>query len=329
TFVFSVDLLAGPTGYFEVEGYNGIQPDLTIVRGKTYTFDQLDESNWFHPLGFAYYPDGAHEGVDELEEGVGNGDEPLYIINGEESILDVYEPQFFYPEDAWMENEYTVNLTVTDPEVTEIFYFCHIHNQMSGRIFVVDAEGDVPGAAEIELYEPFVSDAFDEECGTFDATDYQPKEGTFESDLCPDQKFLCGDTSSSFDRCMHAIDCKMNYEMRIEQADSSSNTVAFMHQMIPHHENAVNMAKILLKNPGDEELDEEVGGMLRDIINSQNAQITFMRSYLKDAGQEEVNLCEAEEQSDEGVPDYAIAIMVCLGVLAFVSILSSFFFRSK
>ena len=36
-------------------------------------FDQLDSSNWYHPLGFAYYPDGAHDGVDELEEGVGNG----------------------------------------------------------------------------------------------------------------------------------------------------------------------------------------------------------------------------------------------------------------
>ena len=32
-----------------------------------------------------------------------------------------------------------------------------------------------------------------------------------------------------------------------------------MHQMIPHHENAVNMARILLNNPGDGvELDEEV-----------------------------------------------------------------------
>ena len=31
-----------------------------------------------------------------------------------------------------------------------------------------------------------------------------------------------------------------------------------MHQMIPHHENAVNMARVLLKNPGEEALDEEV-----------------------------------------------------------------------
>ena len=43
-------------------------------RGQTYVFDQQDDSNWFHPLGFAYFPDGAHEGVDELEEGVGNGE---------------------------------------------------------------------------------------------------------------------------------------------------------------------------------------------------------------------------------------------------------------
>lgn len=57
----------------------------------------------------------------------------MYKINGELSDLDTYEPQFFFPEEAWMESEYTVELTVTDANVTEIFYFCHIHNAMSGR----------------------------------------------------------------------------------------------------------------------------------------------------------------------------------------------------
>lgn len=57
----------------------------------------------------------------------------MYKINGELSDLDTYEPQFFFPEETWMETEYTVELTVTDPTVTEIFYFCHIHNLMSGR----------------------------------------------------------------------------------------------------------------------------------------------------------------------------------------------------
>ena len=60
-------------------------------------------------------------------------DAPIYIIDGELSELDVYEPEFFYPEEAWLTKNYTVNLTVTDATVTEIFYFCHIHNAMSGR----------------------------------------------------------------------------------------------------------------------------------------------------------------------------------------------------
>lgn len=55
------------------------------------------------------------------------------MINGEESDLDTYEPQFFFPEETWLETVYTVELTVTDPDVSEIFYFCHIHNGMSGR----------------------------------------------------------------------------------------------------------------------------------------------------------------------------------------------------
>lgn len=42
------------------------------------------------------------------------------------------------------------------------------------------------------------------------------------------------------------------------QESSASNTVVFMQQMIPHHENAMNMARILLKNPGNEDLNEEV-----------------------------------------------------------------------
>ena len=61
------------------------------------------------------------------------GDAPVYVINGEVSDLDTYELQFFYPEEAWLEQNYTVNLTFTDPDVTEIFYFCHIHDEMSGR----------------------------------------------------------------------------------------------------------------------------------------------------------------------------------------------------
>ena len=98
-------------------------------------------------------------------------------------------------------------------------------------------------------------------------------------------------------------------------------TTVFMHQMIAHHRNAVNMAKILLKlNPtslrcgtnydGRRMLQEveqpdfchdtsDDGGfpvitLLWDIINGQNAQITFMESWLRDNAQPSHDNCEAK-----------------------------------
>jgi len=67
-------------------------PVLGMKQGVTYTFDQSDASNWYHPLGFAYNPDGAHKGVDELEPGLledwacSKGMQcqaPMYFINDE------------------------------------------------------------------------------------------------------------------------------------------------------------------------------------------------------------------------------------------------------
>ncbi|CAM9347466.1 unnamed protein product [Sphacelaria rigidula] len=113
----------------------------------------------------------------------------------------------------------------------------------------------------------------------------------------------------------------MNYEMRIERDSSASNTVVFMQQMIPHHENAVNMARILLKNPGEDELDEEVSAMLRDIVNTQNAQITFMRGFLGEAGASLTgDTCENGEVAStvKDVSGWAIGIMAALGVVCLV-----------
>ena len=39
----------------------------------------------------------------------------------------------------------------------------------------------------------------------------------------------------------HLLSHQMNYEMRVEE--HSNPLVVFMDQMIPHHENAVNMAR--------------------------------------------------------------------------------------
>lgn len=58
--------------------------------------------------------------------------------------------------------------------------------------------------------------------------------------------------------------------------------------------------------------------MLREIVNTQNAQITFMRGYLGGAGAELTgDVCEDDHSDGDGddVPDWAIAIMAVLGVL--------------
>lgn len=53
--------------------------------------------------------------------------------------------------------------------------------------------------------------------------------------------------------------------------------------------------------------------MVRDIINTQNAQITFMQSFLNEQGKSvDGELCENDDSDD--VPVYAIGIMAVLGV---------------
>ena len=73
----------------------------------------------------------------------------------------------------------------------------------------------------------------------------------------------------------------MNYEMRVEE--DPNPLVVFMHQMVPHHENAVNMARIALKHTttahGFDDEDLDVSGLLRDIINKQNEQIMEMEHW--------------------------------------------------
>ena len=69
---------------------------------------------------------------------------------------------------------------------------------------------------------------------------------------------------------------------------NEDNAVAtFIHQMVPHHNNAVNMAKILLKmdvlDPEDED-DAGMIDMLWAIINAQNYQNHNMEAYLDAKG---------------------------------------------
>lgn len=56
---------------------------------------------------------------------------------------------------------------------------------------------------------------------------------------------LCDNLDTTFEDCMAALNCKMKTEMAV--GGGGSEIVTFYQQMIPHHANAINMARVLLK----------------------------------------------------------------------------------
>lgn len=117
---------------------------------------QADRTNYYHPLGFAYFPDGAHAEKDELEpsivppgsnstcgetetcpapkyyqDGVYLGDwmhpDPAVTSTGDFG-LDHYEPKFFYPLGDWLGfGSFEVQLTFDVEDFSQdLFYFCHV-----------------------------------------------------------------------------------------------------------------------------------------------------------------------------------------------------------
>lgn len=257
----------------------------------------------YHPVGFAYEPGGAlndcpNKGLDHL----GNPPQPcpeveqglVYHIDDEEITsdesgygLDEYEPFFKYPQDVWGEKckggGCYATLQVTRLDKKELYYFCHIHRGMSAKIEMVGYnEGIAEKSKYPELMEPVPKlGAFDTMCGTWGQENWQ----VGRNEACQGRKYLCGkNLDSEFNQCMASIDCKMSHDMAIETDPNPVKT--FMRQMIPHHENAVAMAKILLKfatpaYSGSNEEHETILALGRDIINTQNAQITYMDKFLK------------------------------------------------
>ena len=151
----------------------------------------------------------------------------------------------------------------------DLFFMCNVHNYMAGRIKVY--ENGVPLNPEDTpalLKEPDVVSEYDQSCGTVGVGDY-----TRSSGKCPADAFICteGDETPEqllFGECMYALDCHMNYNMKSILANSDP-IVTFIHQMIPHHQNAVNMAKALLKTntlDSTDEDDREMENMMWAII---------------------------------------------------------------
>jgi hypothetical protein len=138
-----------------------VNPTIGMEIGETYTFVQADTTNYFHPMGFAYFPDGAHGNLDELEPGITQTEgnfcasnntcpAPMYFLAdsylgtysnipevapvtaGEDNFgLDDYEPFFFHPLPEWASRgEYSVKLRFSDEDYDrDLFYFCHVCHQ--------------------------------------------------------------------------------------------------------------------------------------------------------------------------------------------------------
>ena len=280
--------------------------------------------------GFAYFPDGAHKGVDELEPSISLSNSscqdsntcqaPMYFRNdfylgdsfnnlgstvtgGINFGLSDYENMFHRSRTDWINlGKFSVKLNLTDEGYSkDIFYFCHLHDFMSGRIKILTSDGKTENRDEIPIlgYNYETLDPFDNKCGTYGASSYR-----LDNALCDQENaFICNrehiDYTSStrnFGECMEAIDCKMHVEMRTYLSQSNP-TETFVHQMIPHHENAVNMPKIILKasdnglNCETYEEDCEILNMMWEIINGQNHQITMMRNWLQTKGYAESDPC--------------------------------------
>jgi len=342
--IMKVSHFAGERGYYTVDGCQGVNPTLHLSINRTYKFDQSDKSNWYHLIGFAYYTDGAHAGVDELEPGIAPGDSacadtmscpaPMYFkgenyqgvysnipekvaaTTGEDDFgLDVVEPEFFFPLGDWQDNSpYIAYLNFDTTYDKDIFYFCHVHSGMTGRIKLLDDEGNKVSEEDepkIEYKYDAVSE-YDQKCGTFGLDSFQLPNGQ-----CPDH-FVCGAEDGilgTFGGCVDSMNCAMLDGMTTQYGGEGSkeiinDAILFMRQMIPHHQNAVNMAKAAMKLGNiecggtgivEEGTDLSTGCVLdpivRGIINTQNKQIQTMKAILGDFGVKETADCDVPDAS--------------------------------
>jgi len=342
TYTMKLDMTSEIAYYTIEECGDRVNPTIAMIVGKTYNFVQEDRSNYYHPVGFAYLPDGAHDGVDELEPGIkpagssSTCDEtmscpaPMYFLNEkylgkysnlmmdgvpapteglDDFGLDAYEPLFFHPIADWTDKGiFSVKLKfdVYDFE-KDIFYFCHIHQFMSGRIKLLDEDRN--------QLQPFASDPpinytydmpgpFDKMCGTYGLDDFQlPNTQCYPTYTCnvptdPDIK--------NFADCIDAMDCAMTVGMTTG-ASAGSKVALFINQMIPHHQNAINMAKALLKTGKVQcaDLTEETDGcaleaILWEIIGNQSFQIQQMKGVADGGGYSVTDDCEIEFDGKQG-----------------------------
>merc|ERR1712238_458470 len=182
------------------------------------------------------------------------------------------------------------NPNKVDPMDNDFFYFCHIHAGMSGCVKILDSKKNVlspPDVPEIPAEYYQIQSEFDAGCGTYGISAFE-----LPNPNCP-VSFVCGAGSEleNFAACFNALDCAMTSGMSNEVGSQdvhvSDEIALFINQMIPHHQNAVNMCKTLIKQHlkcaklTPESAEKDIGCTMSllcsEIINVQNHQIQTMQ----------------------------------------------------
>merc|ERR1712008_278598 len=154
---------------------------------------------------------------------------------------------------------------------------------------------------------------YDQKCGTFGLDSFKLPNGQ-----CPEH-FVCGGADggvdATFGDCIDSMNCAMLDGMTTMYGGDATNemtndAILFMRQMIPPHQNAVNMAKAAMKLGGiecggsgivEEGTDLTTGCVLdpivRGIINTQNKQIQTMKGILATFGVKEISDCDVPDAS--------------------------------
>merc|ERR1719401_2798718 len=199
-----------------------------------------------------------------------------------------------------------------------------------GRIKLIKSDGSK--ASETDTpdipYDYSCVSSFDRTCGTFDLDRFQPSK----NDMCPD--FICYEGAGTIGeqvKCINAMDCAMLVGMTVNYGDEGKDSrmndvILFLREMIPHHQNAVNMAKNLLttgevdcNTSGPVEEGESVSTaclldpIVRGIINTQNKQIQVMRGLLDAFNVPELKQCNMiVEESNASTAKSVFGVLVAL-----------------
>jgi hypothetical protein len=202
-----------------------------------------------------------------------------------------------------------------------------IHQFMAGRIKLL-RDGEPINSEDTPAlgydYET-TSSEFDEKCGTHNLDSF-----VLPNEFCP-STFVCDKDQANaqletFAECIDAMNCQMLSGMTTG-ISSGSEVALFIHQMIPHHQNAVNMAKALLKSgsvPCDDSTqstpDCVMNSMMREIINGQNMQIQAMRAVLTEMDYKQTDNCEVHVSQESSSSNRRLVALLTSGIAMSVSL---------